>query len=172
MKMSHKFYLPTLAIVITLFLSCNNQPKKNNNTTKIYETLDLYSDSINQVRIDNISLNTIDILNNWIEYQELKEVISSLENNEVSFFKDNKEYIGKFFDGLQKSIPKSIRKPGIISRISVLETKFMILESHFSSGIIDEKLKKNKINDVLVANSNFVYQINKLIEKSNQKIDN
>ena len=104
MKMSHKFYLPTLAIVITLFLSCNNQPKKNNNT-KIYETLDLYSDSINQVRIDNISLNTIDILNNWIEYQELKEVISSLENNEVSFFKDNKEYIGKFFDGLQKSIP-------------------------------------------------------------------
>ncbi len=171
MKMSHKFYLPTLAIVITLFLSCNNQPKKNNNT-KIYEPLDLYSDSINQVRIDNISLNTINILNNWIEYQELKEVISSLENNEVSFFKDNKEYIGKFFDGLQKSIPKSIRKPGIISRISVLETKFMILESHFSSGIIDEKLKKNKINDVLAANSNFVYQINKLIEKSNQKIDN
>ena len=169
--MSPKFYLPTLVIVITLFLSCNDQPKKNNNT-KIYETLDLYSDSINQVRIDNISLNTINILNNWIEYQELKEVISSLENNEVSFFKDNKEYIGKFFDGLQKSIPKPIRKPGIISRISVLETKFMILESHFSSGIIDEKLKKNKINDVLAANSNFVYQINKLIEKSNQKIDN
>ena len=171
MEMSPKFYLPTLVIVIALFVSCNNEPKKNNDT-KIYETLDLYSDSINQVRIDNISLNTIDILNNWIEYQELKEVISSLENNEVSFFKDNKEYIGKFFDGLQKSIPKSIRKPGIISRISVLETKFMILESHFSSGIIDEKLKKNKINDVLAANSNFVYQINKLIEKSNQKIDN
>ena len=166
-----KFYLTTVAIVITFLLSCDNQPNKNNNT-KIYETLDLYSDSINQVRIDNISLNTINILKNWIEYQELKEVISSLENNEVSFFKDNKEYIRAFFDGLEKSIPKSIRKPGIISRISVLETKFMILESHFSSNIIDEKLKKNKINDVLAANSNFVYQINKLIEKSNQKIDN
>ena len=75
-------------------------------------------------------------------------------------------------DGGWIDIPKSIRKPGIISRISVLETKFMILESHFTSNIIDEKLKKNKINDVLAANSNFVYQINKLIEKSNQKIDN
>jgi len=169
--MSHKFYLPTLAIVITLFLSCNNQPKKNNNT-KIYETLDLYSDSINQVKIDNISLNTINILNNWIECQELKEVISSLENSEVSFFKDNKEYIGKFFDGLQKSIPKSIRKPGIISRISVLETKFMILESHFTANIINEKLMKDKINNILYANSNFLYQINKLIEKSNQRIQN
>ena len=135
MEMSPKFYLPILAIVITLCFSCNNQPKKNNNT-KIYETLDLYSDSINPVRIDNISLNTVTILNNWIEYQELKEVIKSLEDNEVSFFKDNKEYIGKFFDGLQKSIPKSIRKPGIISRISVLKTKFMILESHFSSSIM------------------------------------
>ena len=48
----------------------------------------------------------------------------------------------------------------------------MILESHFTSNIIDEKLKKNKINDILAANSNFVYQINKLIEKSNQNIEN
>ena len=60
MEMSPKFYLPILAIVITLCFSCNNQPKKNNNT-KIYETLDLYSDSINPVRIDNISLNTVTI---------------------------------------------------------------------------------------------------------------
>ena len=169
--MMPKFYLTTVVIVITFLFSCDNQPNKNNNT-KIYERLDLYSDSIIQVRIDNISLNTINILKNWIEYQELKEVISSLENNEVSFFKDNKEYIRTYFDGLEKSIPKSIRKPGIISRISVLETKFMILESHFTLNIIDDKLMKNKIDNLLAANSNFIYQINKLIEKSNQKIDN
>ena len=104
--------------------------------------------------------------------QELKEVISSLEKNEFSFFKDNKEYISRFFDSLKESTPKSINKPGIIARISVLETKFLILESHFASNIIDEKLKKNRINDVLSANSNFIYQINKLIERSNQKIEN
>ena len=66
-----KFYLTTVVIVITFLFSCDNQPNKNNNT-KIYERLDLYSDSIIQVRIDNISLNTINILKNWIEYQELK----------------------------------------------------------------------------------------------------
>jgi len=171
MKIFAKFYLLIQFALIALVISCNNQPYKNTNT-KIYESLDIYSDSINQAKIDNTNLNTINILNNWIEYQELKGVISSLENQEVSFFKDNKEYIGKFFDELEKSIPKSIKKPGIISRISVLETKFMILESHFTANIINEKLTKDKINNILYANSNFLYQINKLIEKSNQRIQN
>jgi hypothetical protein len=168
--MLFKFRLLSLIIIYTIFLSCNNQQNKSASIDN-YEKIDYYSDSINNVRIDNISLTTINVLNNWIEYQELKEVISSLENNEFSFFKDNKEYISRFFDGLKKSIPKSINKPAIIVRTVVLETKFLILESYFTSNIIDENQKKNKINDVLSANSNFIYQINKLIERSNQKIE-
>jgi len=170
MKMILKFRLLSLVIIYTILLGCNEQQNKSSSEEN-YEKMVYYSDSINTVRIDNISLTTINVLNNWIEYQELKEVISSLENNEFSFFKDNKEYISRFFDGLKKSTPKSINKPGIIARISVLETKFLILESYFTSNIIDEKQKKNRINDVLSANSNFIYQINKLIERSNQKIE-
>ena len=166
-----KFRLLSLVIIYTILLGCNEQQNKSSSEEN-YEKMVYYSDSINTVRIDNISLTTINVLNNWIEYQELKEVISSLENNEFSFFKDNKEYISRFFDGLKKSIPKSINKPGIIARTAVLETKFLILESYFTSNIIDEKQKKNRINDVLSANSNFIYQINKLIERSNQKIEN
>ena len=153
-----KFRLLSLVIIYTILLGCNEQQNKSSSEEN-YEKMVYYSDSINTVRIDNISLTTINVLNNWIEYQELKEVISSLENNEFSFFKDNKEYISRFFDGLKKSIPKSINKPGIIARTAVLETKFLILESHFASNIIDEKLKKNRINDVLSANLNFIYQI-------------
>ena len=171
MKMILKFRLLSLVIIYTILLGCNEQQNKSSSGEN-YEKIAYYSDSINNVRIDNISLTTINVLNNWIEYQELKEVISSLENNEFSFFKDNKEYISRFFDSLKKSTPKSINKPGIIARISVLETKFLILESYFTSNIIDEKQKKNRINDVLSANSNFIYQINKLIERSNQKIEN
>ena len=171
MKMILKFRLLSLVIIYTILLGCNEQQNKSSSEEN-YEKIAYYSDSINTVRIDNISLTTINVLNNWIEYQELKEVISSLENNEFSFFKDNKEYISRFFDGLKKSIPKSINKPGIIARTAVLETKFLILESYFTSNIIDEKQKKNRINDVLSANSNFIYQINKLIERSNQKIEN
>jgi len=170
MKMILKFRLLSLVIIYTILLGCNEQQNKSSSEEN-YEKIAYYSDSINNVRIDNISLTTINVLNNWIEYQELKEVISSLENNEFSFFKDNKEYISRFFDGLKKSIPKSINKPGIIARTAVLETKFLILESYFTSNIIDEKQKKNRINDVLSANSNFIYQINKLIERSNQKIE-
>ena len=168
--MLFKFRLLSLVIIYTILLACNKQ-QSNNISVEDYQKIDYYSDSNNTVKINNISVNTIEVLNNWIEYQELKEVISSLENNEVSFFKDNKEYINRFFDGLKKSTPKSIDKPGIIARISVLETKFLILESHFTSNIIDEKLKTNRINDVLSGNSNFIYQINKLIERSNQKIE-
>jgi hypothetical protein len=170
MKMVLKFRLLSLVIIYTILLGCNKQQNKSSSVDN-YEKINYFSDSINTVRINNISLTTINVLNNWIEYQELKEVISSLENNEFSFFKDNKEYISRFFDGLKKSIPKSINKPGIIARTAVLETKFLILESYFTSNIIDEKQKKNRINDVLSANSNFIYQINKLIERSNQKIE-
>ena len=170
MKMLLKFRLLSLVIIYAILVGCNKYQNKNI-PVEDYQKIDYYSDSINTVSINNLSLNTIEVLNNWIEYQELKEVISSLENNEVSFFKDNKEYINRFFDGLKKSTPKSIDKPGIIARISVLETKFLILESHFTSNIIDEKLKTNRINDVLSGNSNFIYQINTLIERSNQKIE-
>ncbi len=170
MKMVHKFLLIITIYCFSFFQCCENKEVSSLNKSN-YEKVDLFSDSISNVAINNISLNTINILNNWIEYQELKEVISSLNNNEVSFFKDNKDYIIRFFDGLQKSTPKSIKKPGIISRISVLETKFLILESHFSSNITDEKLEKNRINDIISANSNFIYQIDKLIERSSQIIN-
>ena len=83
-----------------------------------------------------------------------------------------KLHVSSIFDGLKKSTPKSIRKPGIISRINVLETKFLILEAHYSSNEMDKKLEKNRINDIISANSNFIYQIDKLIERSNQIIEN
>ena len=37
---------------------------------------------------------------------------------------------------------------------------------------MDKKLEKNRINDIISANSNFIYQIDKLIERSNQIIEN
>jgi len=171
MKIVQKFILTSLVCCFSFFYCCDNQENRSSNKNN-YEKIDLYTDSITNIRIDNISLNTINVLNNWIEYQELKEVISSLNNNELSFFKDNKDYIVRFFDGLKKSTPKSIRKPGIISRINVLETKFLILEAHYTSNEMDKKLEKNRINDIISANSNFIYQIDKLIERSNQIIDN
>ncbi|MEO2147480.1 MAG: hypothetical protein ABGW56_00325, partial [Flavobacteriaceae bacterium] len=87
-----KFRLLSLVIIYTILLGCNKQQNKSSSVDN-YEKINYFSDSINTVRINNISLTTINVLNNWIEYQELKEVISSLENNEFSFFKDNKEYI-------------------------------------------------------------------------------
>ena len=83
MKMLLKFRLLSLIITCGILLSCNKQQNKSSSQEN-YEKIDYYSDSINTVRIDNISLTTINILNNWIEYQELKEVISSLKNNEFS----------------------------------------------------------------------------------------
>ena len=71
-----KFRLLSLIIICGIFISCNNQQKKSASVDN-YKKIDYYSDSINTVRIDNISLTTINVLNNWIEYQELKEVISS-----------------------------------------------------------------------------------------------
>ena len=46
----------------------------------------------------------------------------------------------QWFQTGAKITPKSIKKPGIISRISVLETKALILESYFTANIIDNKL--------------------------------
>ena len=92
MRILDKIYLLSIICCYTFLQSCNNQENRVSYKNS-YEKTDLYSDSISKVKIDNISLSTINILNNWIEYQELKEVINSLENNEFSFFKDNKEYI-------------------------------------------------------------------------------
>ena len=72
MKMILKFRLLSLVIIYTILLGCNEQQNKSSSGEN-YEKIAYYSDSINNVRIDNISLTTINVLNNWIEYQELKE---------------------------------------------------------------------------------------------------
>ena len=61
MKMLLKFRLLSLIITCGILLSCNKQQNKSSSQEN-YEKIDYYSDSINTVRIDNISLNTINIL--------------------------------------------------------------------------------------------------------------
>ena len=63
MKILFKFRLLSLIIIYAIFLSCNNQQNKSASVDN-YEKIDYYSDSINTVRIDNISLTTINVLNN------------------------------------------------------------------------------------------------------------
>ena len=82
MKMILKFRLLSLVIIYTILLGCNEQQNKSSSEEN-YEKIAYYSDSINTVRIDNISLTTINVLNNWIEYQELKEAVAEKDPEKI-----------------------------------------------------------------------------------------
>ncbi|WP_296319498.1 hypothetical protein [Winogradskyella sp.] len=101
---------------------------------------------------------------NWSKFQELSTQISYLRTADVTFFTDAKDTLKVFLDSLRVSIPDNINTNSINSRISVLETKLLKLNNDLKldNYAVDNKLKS--IKELLIANSNLIYMINKEIE--------
>jgi hypothetical protein len=79
-------------------------------------------------------------------------------------------YLKEFITELKKTLPKKLNSPPITSRIVVLETNILELESILSKTQFETKKKAILTNRSLESYYNLIYQINKTIEKKLQKI--
>ena len=111
------------------------------------------------------SSNNISLVE-WNGYAELSEYINQFNSSDFSLLIDNKKYMEKFFIELKNSIPESINKPEIYSRLTVIETDFLKFESMISNFPLKNEEKLTMVKKINNSFSNLNFQIDKLIEKT------
>ena len=148
-------------ILVLVFFSCKKESKKlskeipNNNDIAFI-----------QLEFENIYKSNNDLtLESWLNYIELAEYINQFNSNDFSSLIDNKKYLIRFFNGIKNTIPDVLNQPEISSRLTVIETDFLKLESMLSNFEINSDQKIKMVKRINNSFSNLNFQIDKLIEK-------
>jgi hypothetical protein len=156
-------------LLVVLLNSCNNSikiPEKFSKNNTIENSINISS------KIDplKLSLEAQKITQKWSSLPELQSIINALKSKNYSSFMETDNYLKEFIAELKKTLPKKLNSPPITSRIVVLETNILELESILSKTQFETKKKAILTNRSLESYYNLIYQINKTIEKKLQKI--
>ena len=156
-------------LLIILLQGCNNSinitdRSSENNTLK---------NSINisaKINPQSLSFEAQNITQKWSSLPELQSIINGLKSENYTAFMETDNYLKEFITELKKTLPKKLNTPSISSRIVVLETNILELESVLSKTQFETKKKVIITNKSIESYYNLIYQINKTIEKELQKI--
>ncbi|MGM5469257.1 hypothetical protein ACS386_03185 [Flavobacteriaceae bacterium LMO-SS05] len=168
----HSFYI----IVFTIInLGCNNAPNSNLEVTvEASEDLntiapkDIESFRFNDYTLSNDSKKALE---NWQKYQELNEQIDYIYKADFSFFSSEKKVMITFINDFKREMPETIKTTPIVSRISVLETMLLKLNSTLKLDNVDKATRLGTIKELLIAMSNLNLQINKKFELEANLVD-
>ena len=155
-------------LLILLFLfSCSNSNEVDTNLIPEDKSKIFINKDINpQEFSEQAKAHTI----NWMKLNELSKLIDELKLGDFSSFKEKDDYLNNFFADLLKSIPKELKQKNITSRLLVIENSILNFKSKLSSSNSSINLNQHKIK-IINAYYNFVYIINKSVEKESQLID-
>ena len=114
---------------------------------------------------------TEDIIQDWVEYTQIEEVVGNIKKGDLTFFNDNKEAIKLLLKDLKLNVPEPLNSSSIVARVLVLETKILKLESlsNLSSTTKEELLET--IKEFFVSFYTLSFQMNKKIEFDNRSIE-
>jgi hypothetical protein len=106
----------------------------------------------------------------WVEYNQLQEVIDNIKSGDMSFLYNNKGVIDSTLVEFKQNIPEILNTPSVNARINAFETKMLKLESLSNLSTTSKQELLLVIEDFFVAFSNLNLQMNKKIEFDNQNI--
>jgi hypothetical protein len=151
-----------LFLIFIVLISC----KEIVNEAEATDSLSSKSIDYSELNIESVyKINFYSKIDEWTNYLELSDYINQLNSNDYSTLIDNKKYLVRFFNGIKNTIPKDINKPEIKSRITVIETDFLKLESMLSNFEIDNETRIKIVKKINNSFSNLNFQIDKLLEK-------
>lgn len=156
-------------LLIILLQGCNNSI----NITDISSENNTLENSINlsaKINPQSLSFEAQNITQKWSSLPELQSIINGLKSENYTAFMETDNYLKEFITELKKTLPKKLNTPSITSRIVVLETNILELESVISKTQFETKKKVIITNKSIESYYNLIYQINKTIEKELQKI--
>jgi hypothetical protein len=157
-------------VFILLLQACNNSI---NNKTKLdlSDKEGYYINMESKIVIYELSPEAKNITQQWSSLQELQNIIANLVKGDYSTFKEKDNYLKESIGELRKTLPEKLNINSITSRLLVLETNILQLESVLSESGLESKNKVVISNKSIESYYNFIYQINKIIEKELQIIE-
>ena len=157
-------------LLIILLQNCTDSIKIKSESD--FNNQDQYATSIeSKIVAQDLSIEARRITQQWTSLQELQNIINGLVKKDYSAFKEKDKYLEEFINDLTKTLPKKLKKSPITSRLLVLETNILQLESILSNSEIKVENRTSVSNKLIESYYNFIYQINKTIEKESQIID-
>ncbi len=169
-----KYFIVTFCLSMFYF-SCNNTQKDTTNEKTFKQPV---SKSFSEKDISNLKYveYTLDVktkkaIEDWIKYNDLKEIVQNVKKGDLSYFKDNNKAIKTFLKEFKKTIPDTVNTPSIMARITALETKLYKLESVTNLQTTTKKELGSTIKEFLESVSNLNLQMNKKLEKDSQYIE-
>ena len=157
-------------LLIILLQNCTDSIKIKSESD--FNNQDQYATSIeSKIVAQDLSIEARRITQQWTSLQELQNIINGLVKKDYSAFKEKDKYLEEFINDLTKTLPKKLKKSPITSRLLVLETNILQLESILSNSEFNVENRTSVSNKLIESYYNFIYQINKTIEKESQIID-
>ena len=157
------------ALVLVLFVSCgetSSNASKKQSEAKKQAPKAVTASAVEKFKFNDyiLSSDADKEVSKWPKYRELSTQLSFLKKADLTFFTSEKDTLKVFIDSLKNSVPSAINTYPINNRILVLETKLLKLNNDLSldNYALEKKLKS--IKELLVANSNLIYGINKKLE--------
>lgn len=130
-------------------------------TNQQVQNIDLFQEQNQQ---KNHQLKNTNSTQDWLQYNQLSEYVKEINDKDFSMFIDNDIFLKKFFKDLTKSIPDEINHSEITSRLSVVETDFLLFIDMLNS--LNEKKKLDpQIEKINISFSNLNFQIDNLYSK-------
>ena len=127
-------------VFILLLQACNNSI---NNKTKL-DLSDKEDYNINmesKIVVYELSPGAKKITQQWSSLQELQNIIANLVKGDYSTFKEKDNYLKESIGELRKTLPEKLNINSVTSRLLVLETNILQLESVLSESGLESKNK-------------------------------
>ena len=159
-------FLSILSLVIVLFSCKKNEEHSTLDVEKSKESEEITAKDISKIRYTDYILDsrTEDVAVNWVEYNQLQDVITKVKKGDLSFFNDNKKEIKELLNNLKQNIPNQVNTAAILARIAAFETKLYKLESLSNLATTTKPELISVIKEFFVAFSNLNLQMNKKLE--------
>ena len=172
MKRYYTIYF--IALLMASFGCKNKESQSTEQATEVSaDKNDITPKDIESFRFDDYALSNDSkkALENWQKYQELNEQISFIKDADFSFFTGEKNVLKAFLNDFKVEMPETIKTTSIISRITVMETMVLKLNSTLKLDTVDKTTQLKAIKELLIAMSNLNLQINKKFELDANLVD-
>ena len=170
-----RYYTLYLVALILVSFGCNNTTKQQPDTIEeVSENIkNITQNDIKSLKFDDFTLSedSKKALEDWQKYQELNEQIGYVNQADFSFFNGEKNILKTFINDFKTEMPESIKTAPIQSRITVLETKILKLNSTLKLDNINKTEQLKAVKELLIAMANLNLQINKKFELEANLVD-
>ena len=106
----------------------------------------------------------------WVKFHELEQEITNLKQAKLSFFKDDAKVLKAFIKNLNETVPDTINREDVTTRITAIENAMYYLFSELNLNRQDKDPSLKAIKNLLISVSNLKLQINKKLELDGQNI--